>query len=422
VKCSHEGLFGPVPWETTRELLRSRRANPGWGWQAESSWLATPFLQEPDLFCLTVVHLVRRPKAVINSHLRLTRYADAGRYYQWAQEHFHSLQGDWSPEDAAARFYITLNEACEERADIRHRIEDPDTLFLEKLGIEWQEGIFTDKRFNARPGRGPSNVQLGDFSPEIHDRLLDMTQRYGYPIEEWTTVTVDAWWVDGLRVPVSERAAEMGGSWQFRGEDGAPMANDVALLQFFADKVRKVRDPVIVDVGASAGSFSILPRVTGGQVVAFEPNPDAYKALVETVRANGLENSVRTFELAVGEASGEAVLRVPADPHHAAVAALGNPRYRGFDWRDVPVRVVALDDLAWDRIDFLKIDTEGAELLVLRGAERTIRTFRPKILIEYQSLNTRQFGYEQEAIQEHLVGLGYRMFQPVGNEDLWCEP
>jgi hypothetical protein len=80
-----------------------------------------------------------------------------------------------------------------------------------------------------------------------------------------------------------------------------------------------------------------------------------------------------------------------------------------------------LDSLGLPQVDALKIDVEGAELNVLRGAEKTINRDHPGILIEFSEDNTRQFGYEPGAIKDWLEARGYNTFQQVGIEDLWCE-
>ncbi|HZT36009.1 MAG TPA: FkbM family methyltransferase [Nitrososphaera sp.] len=61
------------------------------------------------------------------------------------------------------------------------------------------------------------------------------------------------------------------------------------------------------------------------------------------------------------------------------------------------------------RLDLLKADVEGAELLVLQGAAQTIARFRPHLILEV-SIHTERFGYTREAIYRQLLDWGYRVF------------
>jgi len=71
----------------------------------------------------------------------------------------------------------------------------------------------------------------------------------------------------------------------------------------------------------------------------------------------------------------------------------------------------ALEQMGIEQVDFLKLDVEGAELSVLRGAEKMLRgKARPTILIEVQDLRTRPWGYEAREIVRLLVDAGYWLF------------
>lgn len=421
--CTHEGVFNLEGWDVAMNNLALRRKNPWWGWEADASWLAAPYLDRPELDTLTVVQLVRHPKLVIDSHLRLMLYRPRlDPFYEWMAGHIPEINEFKTPEDKAAYWYITLNEMCEKRADIRHRIEDPDADLLDALGIEHAgKALFDNKKYNTRYGYGPSDICLADISQPLRDRLVEMSERYGYDWEQWVPRTVDAVWIGGRTVPIDERAAHIGGSWQIRDAQNRPMAYDLGLLQFFARQVSQVEDPVILDIGASTGSFTLLPLITGGKVIAFEPNPVAFRSLEAIVRTNGLDGSVELHECSVGDCS-RVFLYVPEQALHMAVATMGTPRRTDLKWNMIEVEQVEIDSLNLDRVDFVKIDTEGSELEVLRGAEQTIKQHRPGILTEYTSLNTRQCGYEREEIMALLKSWGYTKFRQVGIEDLWCQP
>jgi FkbM family methyltransferase len=265
-------------------------------------------------------------------------------------------------------------------------------------------------------------VRLEEISRPLRERLLDLATRYGY---EWLDSydAVPATLFDDVQVNIEARAGKIGGSWQFIDERGCPLAYDPGLIKFFYEQTKLIRTPVVVDVGASTGSFTLLPLLHSGMVVyAFEPNPLAFKLLKANVGLNRLQNQVSLYNCALSNYDGSSFLRVPVKALYAAWALLGNGATQHLDveWQDVDVEVRQLDSLHLRRIDFVKIDTEGNELMVLKGAEETIKKFKPKLLVEYQSKNTAQFGYEAEEILDLLREWGYRNFTPVGIEDMYC--
>jgi FkbM family methyltransferase len=236
-----------------------------------------------------------------------------------------------------------------------------------------------------------------------------MSDRYGYQWTEHKPDVVMAGWFGGKWIPIDHISAHVGGSWQLRDDAGNPLCYDAPLVQFFYNKVHQVDNPIVVDIGASTGNFTLLPTVYPMTVYAFEPNPVAFRALQSNVIISGLTNKVRLYQTALSNHTTTTTLKVPVIALHAAIACLGNgnPRPRGFEWNEIDVGVARLDDYHLAP-DFIKIDVEGAELSVLQGAERTIKQHHPGILTEYTSLNTKQFGYEREEIIKLLRDWGYK--------------
>jgi FkbM family methyltransferase len=144
-------------------------------------------------------------------------------------------------------------------------------------------------------------------------------------------------------------------------------------------------DSAVVDVGANVGIFAIRQGRRGARVYAFEPNASCYKRLSQAVLENGLTGRVSTLNYAVGRATGVGTLRVPNNRTALGSVVSVDP---AASIQASDVRITSLDQilpaLGVDHIDLLKIDTEGAEVDVLRGAERTLpRTDR--IILEYHS-------------------------------------
>ena len=247
-------------------------------------------------------------------------------------------------------------------------------------------------------------------------------------------------------VTLHPETAEIGGSFQARvdREDSGisePLAWDNGLVLFFHEQLCKFEREheglyLFVDAGASTGSFSLLAHYHLKMLVyAYEPNARPHRILKANVALNGLEGRVSVFDFALGEMAGRVRLQIPKNPKWLAVATTARSetlRKRGLEWTknagratDDPgllVTMVRLDQVVLPfGVDFMKVDVEGAELMVLRGAQNILERDHPKLLVEFQELNTRQFGYEPQEIIEFLKELGYTQFRRVGVEDLWAE-
>ena len=143
-----------------------------------------------------------------------------------------------------------------------------------------------------------------------------------------------------------------------------------------------------VDVGANKGSylFWLSRGVPAGKVVAFEPQPRLANYLKEICIACGLAN-VTVHAAAVSETAGEMPLFIPGDKDSPG-ATLEKAMAQGEPGRSIQVPVVSLDQY-FERlpgsIKALKIDVEGHELAVFRGAERILREHAPLLVFESEA-------------------------------------
>lgn len=138
---------------------------------------------------------------------------------------------------------------------------------------------------------------------------------------------------------------------------------------------------VVIDVGAQYGDYSILCSTVYGvsQIIAFEPLKNAYEVFQEFIALNNVMN-VAVHNIAIGSYDG--IIQGKDDGHMFGVVM------DGFNATSVPVRT--LDSFGFQRIDILKIDVEGFELEVLKGALKTILRCRPKLIIETHSSKHEQ--------------------------------
>ena len=160
-------------------------------------------------------------------------------------------------------------------------------------------------------------------------------------------------------------------------------------------------EDTIFDIGAYIGVHSVLLSRIGRQVVAFEPNPAVFRVLLETVRANGAVN-VDTQQLAVAESSGAAYL--------AGIGSGASLSRSATTDSDLQVVSVDLDTFAERHVlwpDVMKIDVEGYECEVLRGATRCLHTCRVVGIELHLDLMTR-FGGSADIIYSRMAEHGFR--------------
>jgi FkbM family methyltransferase len=138
---------------------------------------------------------------------------------------------------------------------------------------------------------------------------------------------------------------------------------------------------VAIDVGAHAGLFTVAMARGAAEVWAVDPLPENTRRLHDVAQANGLEN-VRVVVAAAGSADGQVAFTLSWDP---AFGSTAGGRVNATD-RTLTVRQVRLDTI-WKEagrpaVSVVKVDAEGAELEVLRGAAGLVGECRPVLLVE----------------------------------------
>ena len=163
---------------------------------------------------------------------------------------------------------------------------------------------------------------------------------------------------------------------------------------------------VFVDVGANVGQYTLLAAGLAAEVHSFEPDPLTFRLLRHNVLTNGLTN-VRLNACALAEDCNPRVL-YSGRADNSGGSSLGGPRGGVTSWAVACQHLdlyVHRSGIA--RVDLLKLDVEGAELSVLRGAKTVLSASSPHIVLE--------FGLENQGLCSELagflVGLGYRLFR-----------
>jgi len=170
----------------------------------------------------------------------------------------------------------------------------------------------------------------------------------------------------------------------------------------------------VIDVGANIGAFTVkASKLVGptGTVISLEPASKSFTLLDANIRRNDLSN-VKPFKYAVSDSEGEASLYVDkASERSSLFSDQGDSERTRRNIETIEsVKMVSLDTLAeslkFDRIDVIKIDVEGSELAVLRGAKRTITKYMPNIVLEWHPL-----GGPLDGIRSFFSTSGYTVME-----------
>jgi FkbM family methyltransferase len=185
-------------------------------------------------------------------------------------------------------------------------------------------------------------------------------------------------------------------------------------------------EAVVFDVGAHAGQYTKLfaRAASAGRVYAVEPGSYGRSILRAVVWLHRLGN-VSVVPMALGDADGLDTLSVPVKARGSygfGLSHLGRPQDRWAAVEQELVAVTTLDTivatLSIERVDFIKADIEGWELALLRGAENTLRRFRPTMLIELSQEHLARAGDQIEAAFAFLSARGYAACELMPNGQL----
>lgn len=163
----------------------------------------------------------------------------------------------------------------------------------------------------------------------------------------------------------------------------------------------------VIDIGANFGLYtvSLTKKNPNLKIHSFEPVGTTFKLLKHNVAHNKVENQATLNNCALGEEKGE--LEITVDRYAGNHLVMGGKS----DNITQKVDVLVLDEYVKEKniskVDFIKCDVEGAELLVLKGAVEILKKDKPKMLLEISDGWTKRFGYDAVELMNFLCDLGY---------------
>jgi len=196
-----------------------------------------------------------------------------------------------------------------------------------------------------------------------------------------------------------------------RGYNNHKTGNESGENYFLSEVLAPYGPKLCVDVGANVGSYTLkLLEHTDATVISFEPLPYAFEEL--RGKCNGYENRVLLENCGVGEKT--EVLTIHHDPRASTKASISEAVKKVAyvnNHEKSEIDVVSLDSYfsnsSHQYLDFIKIDTEGYELEVLKGASETIREYKPQFIqIEFnwhQLFRNSTLNYFYELLADYNV-------------------
>jgi FkbM family methyltransferase len=172
---------------------------------------------------------------------------------------------------------------------------------------------------------------------------------------------------------------------------GKSFTQNKCLLKFIdycVDKNKKFNH--ILDIGAWVGTWSMAMNKFCGRVIAFEPDSLHYQCLVKNVT-----DDVETHKLAVG--SEEKLISLSEDNFTQSKRIVG----------EGSIPMITIDNMKLDDVDLIKIDVEGYEMEVLKGAKKTLENVQ-YLMIELNN-NTKTYGSRNIEIEKYIQSLGFRL-------------
>lgn len=200
---------------------------------------------------------------------------------------------------------------------------------------------------------------------------------------------------------------------------------DKPLIQKFYKLLAAHESPFVVfDLGAQTGSFSLLSKFLPYSTwYSFEPIEEAANTLRENLKLNGIKN-VQVYQKAAAEKSGTTILQMP-DMGNWGLSTLGSNVLRFSPIMQRTIECIDLDTFVEhnniSKVHYMKLDTEGYEIYILRGAKQMIERDHPIILMEYNETNMKQCGASKQDIDSFLQEMGYE-WKLISSEDILCVP
>jgi FkbM family methyltransferase len=187
-------------------------------------------------------------------------------------------------------------------------------------------------------------------------------------------------------------------------KSGSPFTQNKCLNKFIKyceSQTKKMK--TVIDVGAWCGTWAKAIEPFAKKVIAFEPDQTHFECL----QRNCTINCTPRME-AVGAQLQEVSLTEDNFTQAKRVNEKGN------------IRMITLDHMAYEDVDMIKIDVEGYEMEVLKGATKTLESVK-YLMIELNN-NTKKYGSNNVEVEKHISSLGFKVLMDHWPDKVFYRP
>jgi FkbM family methyltransferase len=165
---------------------------------------------------------------------------------------------------------------------------------------------------------------------------------------------------------------------------------------------------IAIDAGANIGLQSVRLAQKFNHVHSFEPTSVNYDCLINNVKTF---SNVQVYKTGLGEREESAIIKLPVESKNCGAFSIVDFNKYESSVLSEEIKITTLDKLNISP-DFIKIDTQGFELFILKGAKNTLKN-KPVLLIECEKKQ------EKQLLNEYLNPLGYSIVETVRKDSVW---
>jgi FkbM family methyltransferase len=165
---------------------------------------------------------------------------------------------------------------------------------------------------------------------------------------------------------------------------------------------------VAIDAGANIGLQSVRLAQKFNKVHSFEPTTINYDCLISNAKHF---SNIQVYKTGLGEREGTEIIKLPAESTNCGAFSIVDFNNYENSLLSEEIKTIPLDQLNIFP-DFIKIDTQGFELFILKGAKNTLKN-KPVLLLECEKKQ------EKQLLNEYLNPLGYSIIETVRKDSVW---
>lgn len=171
-------------------------------------------------------------------------------------------------------------------------------------------------------------------------------------------------------------------------------------------------DDVFIDIGANIGAFSLLAasKITNGKIYAFEPSPHILPILKQNIALNNKFDRIEIEKVAASDKEGNINFDISETPDYNHIVSSNEVKRKSINILTKTIDFF-LKRKNISHVKLIKIDVEGAEMIVLKGMQKSLQQRKvDALIIEVNKLSFARFGFSVKDMRGYLEDFGYNLY------------